>query len=222
MERNEKGMSKEFKRKMEIEYISTWENLKYYIKIGKAKEFFGKNPSMEVQVEGFGMVVFDVLDYDKEEIAEAGKKHSVTLAVRDLIFDSMPFKNECHEWEEYNKWGESDIRKYINSKAFISRFESNFRELLCKVYKDNGTEEKKTIDTFFLLSENELNGRYEFFKNEKSRIKVNSKGETGWYWTRTAAIDSAYTVRVVWPTGTYYYADASRDFCCLPACVIAA
>ena len=43
-----KNMAKEFKRKTEIECISTWENLKYYIKIGKAKEFFGENASIWV------------------------------------------------------------------------------------------------------------------------------------------------------------------------------
>ena len=58
-------MAKEFKRKTEIEYISTWENLKYYIEIGEAREFFGENASMEVQVEEFGTVFYDVLDYDK-------------------------------------------------------------------------------------------------------------------------------------------------------------
>lgn len=37
--RKEQNMAKEFKRKTEIEYISTWENLKYYIEIGEAREF---------------------------------------------------------------------------------------------------------------------------------------------------------------------------------------
>ena len=36
-------MAKEFKRKTEIEYISTWENLKYYIEIGEARELKLKN-----------------------------------------------------------------------------------------------------------------------------------------------------------------------------------
>ena len=212
-----KVKAKEFKRKTETEYISTWENLKYYIKIGKAREFFGENASMEIQVEGFGAVVFDVLDYDKEKLVDKNKQHSVTLAVRDLIFDPMPFSENGN-----NSWGESDIRKHINSKEFINRFEPEFRELLCEVYKDNGPRGKETIDTFFLPSVSELNGGYEFFKNEKTRVKVNDEGETNWYWTRSARLGTAYSVYGVSPSGYCYDAYAGSDNRCLPACTIAA
>lgn len=210
-------MAKEFKRKTEIEYISTWENLKYYIEIGEAREFFGENASMEVHVEDFGTVVFDVLDYDKEKLVDKNKKHSVTLAVRDLIFDPMPFSKNGN-----NSWESSDIRKHINSEEFINRFEPEFRELLCEVYKDNGPKGKETIDTFFLPSVSELNGGYEFFKNEKTRVKVNDEGETGWYWTRSASLGTAYVVHNVNPSGFCTNAGASSGFRCLPACTIAA
>ena len=210
-------MAKEFKRKMETEYISTWENLKYYIKIGKAREFVGENASMEVQVEGFGAVVFDVLDYDKEKLTDENKKHSVTLAVRDLIFEPMQFSQNGN-----NSWEESDIRKRINSEEFINRFEPEFRELLCEVYKDNGPGEKETIDTFFLPSMSELKGGYEFFKNEKARVKVNDEGETDWYWTRSARLGTAYGVHIVNTSGYCCNTDASSGYRCLPACTIAA
>ncbi len=209
-------MAKEFKRTMETEYISTWENLKYYIKIGKAREFFGKNASMEVQVEGFGAVVFDVLDYDKEKLADANKKHSVTLAVRDLIFDPMPFGENGN-----SSWEESDIRKYINSEEFISKFESEFRELLCKVYKSNG-KKKDTLDMFFLPSVEEMKGGYAFFKNEKKRVKMTPERETDWYWTRSAFRGNACYPWYVNPSGNVNNNNASwaNRFC--PACVIAA
>lgn len=183
-------MAKEFKRKTEIEYISTWENLKYYIEIGEAREFFGENASMEVQVEDFGTVFFDVLDYDKEKLVDKNKKHSVTLAVRDLIFDPMPFSKNGN-----NSWEESDIRKHINSEEFINRFEPEFRE---------------------------LNGGYEFFKNEKTRVKVNDEGETCWYWTRSARLGSAHYVHLVHPSGYCVIATAHGGGRCLPACTIAA
>ena len=161
-----------FKRTHTEETISTWEEFKNYLKMGEAREFFGENASMEVQVEDFGTVVFDVLDYDKEKLVDKNKKHSVTLAVRDLIFDPMPFsKNENNSWEE------SDIRKHINSEEFINRFEPEFRELLCKVYKDNGPKGKETIDTFFLPSVEEMKGGYVFFENEKKRVKLLRKGK---------------------------------------------
>lgn len=213
----EQNMAKEFKRKAEIECISTWENLKHYIENGEAREFFGENASMEVQVEDFGAVTFDVLDYDKEKLADANKKHSVTLAVRDLIFGPMPFsENGGNEWET------SDIRKYINSEEFVNKFEPEFRDLLCKVYKANESKAKETIDTFFLPSAEEVKGGYVFFENEKKRAKITPEGEATWYWTRSATRGSAYYTWGVNPSGYVsinYGASWAGRFC--PACVIA-
>lgn len=206
-----------FKRTRTKEIISTWEEFKNCLKMGKAKEFFGENASMEVQVEDFGAVVFDVLDYDKEKLVDKNKKHSVTLAVRDLIFDPMPFSKNGN-----NSWEESDIRKHINIEEFINRFEPEFRELLCEVYKDNGPKAKETIDTFFLPSAEEVKGGYVFFENEKKRAKITPEGEATWYWTRSATRGSAYYTWGVNPSGYVsinYGASWAGRFC--PACVIA-
>lgn len=206
-----------FKRTRTKEIISTWEEFKNCLKMGKAKEFFGENASMEVQVEDFGAVVFDVLDYDKEKLVDKNKKHSVTIAVRDLIFDPMPFSKNGN-----NSWEESDIRKHINSEEFINRFEPEFRELLCEVYKDNGPKAKETIDTFFLPSAEEVKGGYVFFENEKKRAKITPEGEATWYWTRSATRGSAYYTWGVNPSGYVsinYGASWAGRFC--PACVIA-
>ncbi|MFR5840681.1 MAG: DUF6273 domain-containing protein [Anaerobutyricum hallii] len=205
-----------FKRTHTEETISTWEEFKNYLKMGEAREFFGENASMEVQVEDFGTVVFDVLDYDKEKLVDKNKKHSVTLAVRDLIFDPMPFsKNENNSWEE------SDIRKHINSEEFINRFEPEFRELLCKVYKDNGPKGKETIDTFFLPSVEEMKGGYVFFENEKKRVKITPERETNWYWTRSAYRGYACHSWCVHPSGSIRNLNASWAFRFCLACVIA-
>lgn len=206
-----------FKRTRTKEIISTWEEFKNCLKMGKAKEFFGENASMEVQVEDFGAVVFDVLDYDKEKFADANKKHSVTLAVRDLIFDPMPFSQNGG-----NEWKTSDIRKYINSEEFVNKFEPEFRDLLCKVYKANESKAKETIDTFFLPSAEEVKGGYVFFENEKKRAKITPEGEATWYWTRSATRGSAYYTWGVNPSGYVsinYGASWAGRFC--PACVIA-
>lgn len=206
-----------FKRTRTKEIISTWEEFKNCLKMGKAKEFFGENASMEVQVEDFGAVVFDVLDYDKEKFADANKKRSVTLAVRDLIFDPMPFSQNGG-----NEWKTSDIRKYINSEEFVNKFEPEFRDLLCKVYKANESKAKETIDTFFLPSAEEVKGGYVFFENEKKRAKITPEGEATWYWTRSATQGSAYYTWGVNPSGYVsinYGASWAGRFC--PACVIA-
>lgn len=206
----------EFKRTHTEETISMWAEFKNYLKMGRAKEFFGDNASLEVQVEGLGAVVFDVLDYDKEKLADTNKKHSVTLAVRDLIFDPMPFNKNGN-----NSWEESDIRKHINSEEFINRFEPEFRELLCKVYKDNGPKGKETIDTFFLPSVEEVKGGYVFFENEKKRVKITPEGEMCWYWTRSAGPGVVRNTWYVSPSGNVRYYTASWAYRFCPACVIA-
>lgn len=204
-----------FKRTHTEETISTWEEFKNYLKMGKAKEFFGDNASLEVQVEGLGAVILDILDYDKERLVNPDKEHSVTLAVRDLIFDPMPFsENGGNEWET------SDIRKYINSEEFINRFEPEFRNLLCKVYKNNKWE-KDTLDMFFLPSVEEVKGEYAFFKNEKKRVKITPEEEKDWYWTRSAYRGLAYGAWCVSPSGHIISGHASWTCRICPVCVIA-
>lgn len=68
----------------------------------------------------------------------------------------------------------------------------------------------------------EVNGGYEFFKNEKTRVKVNDEGETCWYWTRSARLGSAHYVHLVHPSGYCVIATAHGGGRCLPACTIAA
>lgn len=137
----------------------TWEELGEIIEAGKAKEFFGGKGSISVEMEGVGAIVFDVIGYDAEKLVE-DKQHSITLWMRNLILNKMAFSAENN-----NKWEESDIRKHINSEEFINRFETGFRELICPVYKDNG-ECIDTVDRFFLLSKEELEGGYEFINTE--------------------------------------------------------
>lgn len=204
-----------FKRTHTEETISTWEEFKNYLKMGKAKEFFGDNASLEVQVEGLGAAILDILDYDKERLVNPDKEHSATLAVRDLVFGPMPFSKKGE-----NKWETSDIRKYINSEEFINRFEPEFRNLLCKVYKNNKWE-KDTLDMFFLPSVEEVKGEYAFFKNEKKRVKITPEQEKDWYWTRSAYRGLAYGAWCVSPSGHIISGHASWTCRICPVCVIA-
>lgn len=154
---------------------------------GRAREFFGEKGSISVEIEGVGTAIFDIIGYDAEKLMDPGK-HSMTLWMRDLLFEEMPFSAEGN-----NKWEDSDIRKYLQSDGFIKRFEPGFRKLLSPAYKDNG-EASETYDVFFLLSKKELEGGYEFIKTEADRVKVDKNGETDWHWTRSASRGSALRV----------------------------
>lgn len=192
----------------------TWEELGKIIEAGKAKEFFGGKGSISVEMEGVGVVVFDVIGYDTEKLAE-DKQHNITLWMRDLILDKMTFSTE-----DNNKWEESDIRKHINSEEFINRFETGFRELICPVYKDNG-ERIDTVDRFFLLSKEELEGGYEYINTEADRVKVDENGEIDAHWTRSAHRGYADYTWYVYTSGIVYGGTASWANRFSPACVIA-
>ena len=208
-------MKEEFSCAKRREDKLTWEELGEIIEAGKAKEFFGGKGSISVEMEGVGAVTFEIIGYDAEKLAE-DKQHSITLWMRNLILNKMAFSTE-----DNNKWEESDIRKHINSEEFINRFETGFRELICPVYKDNG-DYVDTVDRFFLLSKEELEGGYEYINTEADRVKVDENGETVWHWTRSASRGGAHGTWCVNTSGGVSSGTganwASRFS---PACVIA-
>lgn len=114
------------------------------------------------------------------------------------------------------------VRMDAKGKEVLETSRSTVLVPVVRWNKDNGPRGKETIDTFFLPSVSELNGGYEFFKNEKTRVKVNDEGETCWYWTRSARLGSAHYVHLVHPSGYCVIATAHGGGRCLPACTIAA
>lgn len=207
-------MKEEFSCVKRREDKLTWEELGEIIEAGKAKEFFDGKGSISVEIEGVGTAIFDIIGYDAEKLMDPGK-HSMTLWIRDLLFEEMPFSAEGN-----NKWEDSDIRKYLQSDSFIKRFEPGFRKLLSPVYKDNG-KFPETYDVFFLLSKEELEGGYEYINTEADRVKVDENGETDVHWTRSAYRGNANSAWFVSTSGFVSNYNANWAFRFSPACVIA-
>lgn len=194
----------------------TWAEIAAILCGGKARDFFNEKGSISVKIEGVGTAIFDIIGYDCEKFTKPGK-HSMTLWMRDLLFEAMPFNASGN-----NKWEDSDIREFLNNNEFVKRFEPEFRKLLSPVYKDNG-EAPKTLDIFFLLSKEELEGGYEFIKTEADRVKIDENGETDWHWTRSASrgyASGAWFVVTSGNVGYSYGAYWAHRFS--PACVIVA
>ena len=200
----------------ETEY--TWEQIEEILAAGKARETFGEDGQITVQVEGIGEAVLNILDYDKDKAANKDM-HTMTLQFADLLFDEMPFnEGNC------NKWEKSSIRSYMNSIAFKERFEEGFRRLLVPVLKEN-EDRKATLDTFFLLSVEEMKDKekkYQRFRSERDCVKVNPEQETEWHWTRSASRGTAYYTWYVSASGYVYNSHAVNSFRFAPACVIGA
>ena len=144
---------------------------------------------------------------------------TMTLQFTDLLFDEMPFDEKGS-----NKWEESSIRRNINSTAFKEKFEEGFRRLLVPVLKENGDREA-TLDTFFLLSVEEMKAeekKYQRFRSERDCVKVNPEHETEWHWTRSANRDISCNAWYVFSSGYVGNTSAINAFRCAPACVIGA
>ena len=201
----------------ETEY--TWEQIEEILAAGKARETFGEDGQITVQVEGIGTALLNILDYDKDKTADHDMR-TMTLQFTDLLFDEMPFDEKGS-----NKWEESSIRRNINSTAFKEKFEEGFRRLLVPVLKENGDREA-TLDTFFLLSVEEMKDeekKYQRFRSERDCVKVNPEHETEWYWTRSAYRGGSYSAWCVGSSGgVSYIGGAIYAYRCAPACVIGA
>lgn len=158
----------------------TWEQFKEILAAGIAKETFGRKGEINVKIEGIGSVAMQILDYDKDKPAIPGIKHTMTLCVRDLLFDLEPFGDN-------NRWEGSSLREKLNSEEFINLFEEEFRKLIIPAERENtyGT----TIDKVSLLSIEEIKNpekKYDFFDTEKDCVKVDKNGETMPYRLRSA------------------------------------
>lgn len=124
-----------------------------------------------------------------------------------------------------SKNDKSSIRRNMNSIAFKERFEEGFRRLLVPVLKENGDREA-TLDTFFLLSVEEMKDeekKYQRFRSERDCVKVNPEQETEWHWTRSAYRgDANFTWNVSASGSVNYYGFAVSSIRFAPACVIGA
>lgn len=203
------------KTRITIEKEYTWEQIADVIDSGKAEETFGFG-QLSVEVDGVGTAMLNILDYDKDRSAEDPEAHTMTVWFTDLVFDKMPF-----DTNESNKWGKCSLRKNINSVTFKNRFEEGFRKLLTPVLKKN-RESEDTLDTFFLLSDEEQDGEggYKGIKTKKDAIKVNLAGEADWHWQRSAYYSYRYCA---WATNvaggnTAICAKYAQYFA--PACVL--
>lgn len=166
----------------------TWEQFKEILAAGNAKETFGRKGEIDIQIEGIGTVAMQILDYDKDKPAVSGISHTMTLCVRDLVFDPEPFGDN-------NKWEESTLREKLNSEEFINRFEEAFRNLIIPVEREN-TSGVTTIDKVSLLSLDEIKDpekKYAFFETEKDCIKVTEDGKTWPHRLRSAHRGAAIT-----------------------------
>ena len=77
-----------------LEKETTFTEIKKALSNGTVRELFGGAGSISVEVEEIGTVIFDIIGYDSEKLADKDSKHSMTLWMHDLLFDEMAFDEE--------------------------------------------------------------------------------------------------------------------------------
>lgn len=125
-----------------LERETTFTEIKKALSNGTARELFGGVGSISVEVEEIGTVIFDIIGYDSEKLVDKDSKHSMTLWMRDLLFDEMAFDEEGS-----NRWENSSLRKHINSEHSLSTLSQDLENYLARFTKETATEQIQKISS---------------------------------------------------------------------------
>lgn len=195
-------------------YKMPLEKFQEVIRNGKAAKTFKVHDKIVLTFDG-REELHEIIGIDAEELVDKDLKHSVTIQQVRLIGEERAFDEDgC------NDWSKCSLRKYINSKEFISRYEEDMEKYTALVIKKNGNYED-TKDRFFLLSKDEVCGGYPAFKTERDRIKTDLNGETDWHRLRSAIRGIASSAWFVHASGSVSFSYAIYASRFAPACVIA-
>ena len=195
-------------------YKMPLEKFQEVIRNGEAAKTFKVHDKIVLTFDG-REELHEIIGIDAEELVDKNLKNSVTIQPVRLIGEEMAFDEDgC------NDWSKCSLRKYINSKEFISRYAENVEKYAALVIKKNGNYED-TQDRFFLLSKDEVCGGYPAFKTERDRIKTDLNGETDWHRLRSAYRGSANNTWYVHASGNVGSVNAIVAIRFAPAWVVA-
>ena len=190
------------------------EKFQEVIRNGEAAKTFKVHDKIVLTFDG-REELHEIIGIDAEELVDKKLKHSATIQPVRLIGEERAFdEDSC------NDWSKCSLRKYINSKEFISRYAEDIEKYTALVIKKNGNYED-TQDRFFLLSKDEVCGGYPVFKTERDRIKTDLNGETDWHRLRSANRGNAINAWYVYASGDVSSSNAIYAYRFAPACVIA-
>ena len=122
-----------------LEKETTFTEIKKALSNGTARELFGGVGSISVEVEEIGTVIFDIIGYDSEKLVDKDSKHSMTLWMRDLLFDEMAFDEE-----DSNRWENSSLSTAMHSLNALSQDLENY---LARFTKETAIEQIQKISS---------------------------------------------------------------------------
>lgn len=151
--------------------VSNWKEIAKAIRNGTIKEWVSVGDILTVNHSEYGLLDFDVLDFDRDMPADRPPCSTVTLQLHDLVLPEIPFdKNGGNSWEN------SSIRAWLNDREFMDGFNPEFASLIVpvnKVTNQNTEKEEHTEDSFFLLSKEEIAvDGYVYYANRRIIMKL--------------------------------------------------
>ncbi len=184
-----------------LDHIS-WRRVDEIAKSGKAREYFALGATKKDYMKNGFVATYQIIGFDHDDLADNSGKAPISWDMVDLYKDEMAMHKDGNSvW-----WNDTDMRSFLNGdfKSYVS---DDLAAIVKPVYKysaDCNGNMQKTIDEFWLKSEQELYGRkfwsygseghwYEFYAQENIRYgKKNAEGEDAWQWLRSVDADGSY------------------------------
>lgn len=206
-----------------LDHIS-WRRVDEIAKSGKAREYFALGATKKDYMKNGFVATYQIIGFDHDDLADNSGKAPISWDMVDLYKDESAMRRDGNSvW-----WDDSDIRSFLNGD-FKNNVSDDLAAIVKPVYKqsvDCNGNMQKTIDEFWLKSEQELYGRkfwsyggeghwYEFYAQENIRYcKKNAKGENDWQWLRSvfAGFSSRFCCVSASGSASYYFASFSRGF----------
>ena len=206
-----------------LDHIS-WRRVDEIAKSGKAREYFALGATKKDYMKNGFVATYQIIGFDHDDLADNSGKATISWDMVNLYKDESAMRRDGNSvW-----WDDSDIRSFLN-EDFKNNVSDDLAVIVKPVYKqsvDRNGNMQKTIDEFWLKSEQELYGRkfwsyggeghwYEFYAQENILYcKKNTKGENDWQWLRSVHAVNSYYFCIVNTSGSAYddIASSSRGF----------
>lgn len=147
------------------------------------------------------------------------KKDDKALVVSRYVLDCKSYNDKYNDIT----WKSSSIRKWLNESFYIKAFGPQYENIIAdtEIYENSTDKSGTTVDSVFLLSENEVTN---YLKNDEMRkgiptdyalangvnvcYEFSSENEpTSWWWLRSYKNDDNYIAAVNADSSLFYLGD---------------
>ena len=190
----------------------SWDEIDRIGKSGTAREHFALGATKKDYMKNGFVAVWQIIGFDHDDLEDGSGKAPISWDMVGLYKDEATMRKDRNSvW-----WNDSEIRSFLNGD-FKNKVFDELAAVVKPVWKysanRNGVMEK-TVDEFWIKSEQELYGRkfwsyggeghwYEFYAQENVRYnKKKLNGNDDWQWLRSVIADNSSYFCIVSTSGS--------------------